>query len=75
MVKLKKRGDTFKVEKLEKSMIKAGANEKTAKKIAQSIAKTVYEGMSTLELRNKVIAELEKADPKAAAAYKTYKKK
>jgi transcriptional regulator NrdR family protein len=75
MVKLKKRGDTFRVEKLEASMIKAGANRETAKKIAKSIAKTVYEGMTTLELRNKVIAELQKADPKAAATYKSYKKK
>ncbi|MEW6069293.1 MAG: ATP cone domain-containing protein [Candidatus Thermoplasmatota archaeon] len=75
MVKLKKRGDTFRIEKLEASMIKAGAKRETAKKIAESIAKTVYEGMSTLEIRNKVTAALEKADPKAAAAYKSYKKK
>ncbi len=75
MVKLKKRGDTFRIEKLEASIVKAGASRETAKKVAESIAKTVYEGMSTLELRNKVAAELQKADPKAAAAYKSHKKK
>lgn len=74
MVKLKKRGDTFRAEKLEASIVRAGASRETAKKVAESIAGTVCEGMSTLELRDKVAAELEKADPKAAATYKSYKK-
>ncbi len=74
MVKLLKRGDTFRVEKLEASIVNAGASSETAKKVAGSLAKNVCEGMSTLELRNRVVAELEKADLKAAATYKSYKK-
>lgn len=72
MVKLVKRGDTYRPEKLKSSVLKAGASEEIANKIVASIE--VREGMSTLELRNKVIELLKTLDPKAAAAYKAYKK-
>jgi hypothetical protein len=72
MVKLVKRGDTYKPEKLKASIMKAGASEETADKIVNSIK--VYDGMSTLELRNQVTAKLKELDPGAAEAYESYKK-
>lgn len=72
MVKLVKRGDTYKPEKLKASIMKAGASEETADKIVSSI--NVYDGMSTLELRNQVTAKLKELDPRAAEAYESYKK-
>jgi len=73
MVKLIKKGDTYKPEKLEASLLRAGASRETAKKIVDSVQ--VREGMSTLELRNQVIAKLRELDPKAAKKYESYKKK
>lgn len=72
MVKVVKRGDMYRPEKLKSSVMKAGASEKTANKIVASIK--VREGMSTLELRNKVIEILKTLDPKAAVAYESYKR-
>jgi len=71
MVKVVKRGDMYRPEKLKNSVMKAGASEKIANKIVASIK--VREGMSTLELRNKVIELLKTLDPKAAVAYEAYK--
>jgi len=72
MVKVVKRGDMYRPEKLKNSVMKAGASEKIANKIVASIK--VREGMSTLELRDKVIELLKTLDPKAAVAYEAYKR-
>ena len=73
MVKLKKKGDTYKPEKLEASIVAAGAGRDVAKKIVSSVK--IRDGMSTLELRKQVSDLLKKHDPKAAHTYDTYKKK
>lgn len=73
MVKLVKRGDSYKPEKLEASIVATGAGTDVAKKITDSVR--VHEGMSTLELRKQVSAQLKNLDPKAAKAYDTYKNK
>lgn len=73
MVKLMKRGDTYRPEKLAASVRKAGASEETAKKVVASVK--VREGMSTLELREQVTGLLQKLDPKAAKTYISYKKR
>ena len=73
MVRLTKRGDTYKPEKLEASIIGAGASRDVAKKVVSSVK--VREGMSTLELRKQVSDLLKKLDPKAAHTYDTYKSK
>ncbi len=49
MVKLVKRGDTYKAEKLKGSIVSAGASCDVADKIVSSVK--IREGMSTLELR------------------------
>ena len=72
MVRLTKRGDTYRPEKLEASIIGAGASRDVAKKIVSSVK--VHEGMSTLELRKQVSDLLKKLDPKAAQNYDAHKK-
>jgi len=66
-----KRGDTYRPEKLEASIIAAGASREVAKRIVSSVK--VHDGMSSLELRRQVSDMLKKLDPKAANAYDTYK--
>jgi len=52
LVKIMKKGDTYKSEKLEASIKAAGASSDVAKKVVNSVK--VREGMSTLELRKQV---------------------
>lgn len=73
MVKLVKRGDAYKAEKLKGSIVSAGASCDIADKIVSSVK--IREGMSTLELRRQVSDLLKKFDPKAAKAYDTYRSK
>ena len=73
MVKLIKRGDTYKPAKLKASIMKAGASTSVAKSIVDSIH--IKNGMTTLQLRKLVQAKLVKLDAKAAKRYRTHKKK
>ena len=73
MVKIMKRGDTYKPEKLEASIKAAGASSEVAKKVVSSIK--VHDGMSTLELRKQASDLLKNLDPKAARNYDAFKKK
>jgi len=73
LVKIVKKGDTYKPEKLEASIKAAGASSEVAKKVVSSIK--VNEGMSTLELRKQVSSLLKNLDPKAARNYDAFKKK
>jgi methionine aminopeptidase len=73
MVKLIKKGDTYKQEKLEASILRAGASKETAKKVVDSVQ--VRDGMTTLELRNLVTAKLKELDSKAAKKYESFKKR
>ena len=72
MVKIMKRGDTYKAEKLEASIKAAGASSEVAKKIVNSVK--VRDGMSSLELRKQVSDLLKKLDPKVANNYDSFKK-
>jgi hypothetical protein len=72
LVKIMKRGDTYKPEKLEASIKAAGASSEVAKKVVSSIK--LHEGMSTLELRKQTSDLLKNLDPKAARNYDTFKK-
>jgi len=72
LVKIMKRGDTYKPEKLEASIKAAGASSEVAKKVVSSIK--VHDGMSTLELRKQASDLLKNLDPKAAQKYQTFKK-
>ena len=73
MVKIMKKGDTYKPEKLEASIKAAGASSEVAKKVVNSIE--VHEGMSTLEMRKQVSSLLKNLDPKAARNYDAFKKR
>ena len=73
VVKLVKKGDTYKPAKLAASVRGAGASPAVAKKIVASVK--VWDGMATLELRKQVTELLEKLDPKAAKVYKKSRKK
>jgi hypothetical protein len=72
LVKIVKRGDTYRPEKLEASIKAAGASSEVAKKAVSSIK--VHEGMSTLELRKQASDLLKNLDPKAARRYDAYHK-
>ena len=52
--------DTFKIEKLTASLRKAGASSSLAGEIAQSINKTIYDGLSTKEIYKQAFALLRK---------------
>jgi len=73
MVKLMKRGDTYKPAKLAASVRKAGASAAMTKKVLKLVR--VRDGMTTLALRKQVTLLLRKLDPKAAKKYISYKKK
>jgi hypothetical protein len=72
LVKIVKRGDTYRPEKLEASIKAAGASSEVAKKVVSSVK--VHEGMSTLELRKQASDLLKNLDPKAARRYDAYHK-
>jgi transcriptional regulator NrdR family protein len=74
LVKVKKRSEEFDKAKLKTSLKKAGAKEEHATKVADKIAGKVKEGTTTVEIWEWSIAELKPLDPKAAEAYRTYKK-
>jgi methionine aminopeptidase len=72
LVKIVKRGDTYKPEKLEASIKAAGASNEVAKKVVSSIK--VHEGMSTLEIRKQTSDLLKNLDAKAARKYDAFTK-
>lgn len=66
--------EPFKAGKIEKSIRKAGASAAVAKKIAASIQKVAYDGITTDEIRRMVLEQLGRLDKKAADAYAAYQK-
>ena len=74
LVKVKKRSEDFDKAKLKASVKKAGAKDEHATKVADKIAGKVKTGTTTIMIRRWVITELTPIDPKAAEAYKTFKK-
>ena len=74
MVKVMKRSEDFDRAKLEASLKKAGAREEHATKVAETVARTVWEGVTTAEIKRLATTELRRMDPKAATVYETYNK-
>jgi len=65
--------ERFDKAKLKKSMMKAGAKEAHARKVANEIAAKVKEGTKTEQIWRWVMVELRRLDRKAAEAYRTYR--
>jgi transcriptional regulator NrdR family protein len=77
MVSVKKRAGTlqeFDKAKVRASLVKAGAREEHAAKVAESIAPRVREGMQTAEIKRQAATELRGLDQAAAQRYETFKK-
>ena len=74
MVNVKKRFEEFDRAKLKASLRKAGAKEEHATKVAERVSRTVWEGMTTTEIKRLAATELRRVDPKAATVYETYNK-
>lgn len=72
LVKVEKRSEEFDTTKLKDSLIRAGAKEEHATKVAEAVARTVWEGMPTAEIRRRAATELKRMDHEAARVYETY---
>lgn len=59
----------FDVEKIKKTCLRAGADEKLAEKVAKMIETKVYEGMTTREIMKLTLKILDKEKPAVAARY------
>ena len=75
LVNVKKRSEKFDKAKLKASLKKAGAKEAHARRVADKIAGKVKNGTRTVEIWEWAIAELKPLDPKAAKAYRTYRRR
>ena len=67
LVKLRKRGDTYKPAKLRASISRAGASPKVASEVMRRVR--VKQNMSTLALRKQVTKLLRKLAPNVAKRY------
>jgi hypothetical protein len=75
MMNIKKRSEKqeeFSRKKIEKSIRNAGADEKTARSITESVKHK--EGMNTSDVRKRVVEQLTNHDSKLGKAYESYKK-
>jgi hypothetical protein len=75
MMNIKKRSEKqeeFSNKKIEKSMMSAGADEKTARSISEGVK--CRDGMKTSEVRKHVVEKLTHHDEKLGKAYEAYKK-
>ncbi|MDH3892349.1 MAG: ATP cone domain-containing protein [candidate division Zixibacteria bacterium] len=65
--------EEFRSAKIENSMRNAGITEETAQKVAGNISH--HEGISTSEVRNRVIGGIKNHEPQAAKQYESHPKK
>ena len=65
--------EEFRADKIENSMRNAGVSQETARSVTGSI--THHEGISTSEVRNRVIGGIKNREPQAAKAYESYPRK
>jgi transcriptional regulator NrdR family protein len=76
MLTITKRSDLeeeFRKDKIENSMRNAGVSRETAQQVAASI---IYrEGITTLEVRNRVIGGIKNREPQAAKLYESHPRK
>jgi len=73
---IKKSGkiESFSKEKIVNACMGAGATQKVAKKIANEIAKTAHDKITTSEIRAAVLSKLKKENPAWVKAYLAYEK-
>ena len=78
MVKLNKRArrpaEDFDWAKLKASLVKAGAEEEHATKVAEKVRFAAWDGMTTDEVRRLAATELGRMDEKSATVYANYRK-
>ena len=78
MVKVNKRTrrqtEDFDWAKLQASLVKAGAKEVHATKVAIKVGYAAWDGMTTDEVRRLAATELRRMDEKSATVYETYRK-
>lgn len=65
--------EDFKTEKIILSMRAAGVSQDTAEQVAAEI--TYHEGISTREVRNRVVGGIKNREPQAAMRYESHPKK
>jgi transcriptional regulator NrdR family protein len=65
--------ESFRTDKIERSMTNAGITEVTAHKVANSISS--HEGITTQEVRNRVIGGIKNREPLAAKQFESYPRK
>lgn len=65
--------EKFRIDKIVNSMRNAGISQDTAKEVARSI--TYHEGITTSEVRNRVIGGIKNREPQAAKQYESHPKK
>lgn len=78
LVNVKKRGgatQAFDQTKVRMSLVRAGAKEENAAKVAQTIATRVREGIETAEIKTMAASELRPINPEAARTYETFTKR
>jgi len=65
--------EQFLRQKIEKSMRNAGISQETAQKVTDSIDH--HEGITTSEVRNRIIGGIKNQEPQAAKRYESHPKK
>jgi len=73
MPSIKKRSgldEKFSKDKIENSMMSAGISRTTAQNVASSISH--YDGITTSEVRNRVIGGIKNREPQAAQRYESH---
>ena len=76
MSKIKKRSgleENFQQKKIENSMRSAGITKETAEEVAGNI--DYHEGITTSEVRNRVIGGIKNREPQSATRYESHPKK
>jgi hypothetical protein len=62
--------EEFSAVKIENSMMNAGISRLTAQKVASGVS--YHEGITTSEIRNRVIGGIKNQEPQAAQRYESY---
>ena len=65
--------EEFRTDKIENSMRSAGVSQETAHRVATDIS--FHEGISTSEVRNRVIGGIKNREPQAAKQYESHPRK
>lgn len=65
--------EEFRTDKIENSMRSAGISQETAQRVAGGIS--YHEGITTSEVRNRVIGGIKNREPQAAKRYESHPKK